>query len=222
MECLFPPLFLLLLASLVEDIGGDHHVNHHLAETNQFGLVSEQAFLQVAECGIHQHFPRDVDRILLRHAPGFEFLCHVWVFNTELGVGNTNVINVVDECREHDCDVRQRIRGDSVRVIVQFCRHAIQRCGFHDEIVGRNNTVQYLVGAHGHVRCMAEVVEWVVVLVGVGNTRNVVPQLFGYGCRERDIFRFQLARCRQRLVKPWQVDAAGILVARIHIVVCCC
>jgi hypothetical protein len=80
----------------------------------------------------------------------------------KLCIGNSGVIRVVDQGRQYAGELGQRVRSDTVRMIVHH------RCGVGISvivvaIVGRNNdSREQLDNRHGHMRRMFIVVERIV------------------------------------------------------------
>mmetsp|Transcript_23157 Transcript_23157/g.64618 ORF Transcript_23157/g.64618 Transcript_23157/m.64618 type:complete len:221 (-) Transcript_23157:984-1646(-) len=163
-EGLVPTRVTQRLRLFVEDIRCHHAVHHELAESLEFILVREDALLEVAVFRLHQGIPSNIDRILLGKTAVLVLVGHVRLLHGELHVRNTVVLNVMDQCAEEDRELRQRIRCDTVGVVVQIGCDGLGGLALVVHVLGDDDSVEQLACGHRHVGGVLEVVEWIVVV----------------------------------------------------------
>mmetsp|Transcript_8524 Transcript_8524/g.24547 ORF Transcript_8524/g.24547 Transcript_8524/m.24547 type:complete len:533 (-) Transcript_8524:1015-2613(-) len=164
------------LGLLVEDVRCHDAVHDELAEALELAFVCEDALLQVVVFRLHQGVPSHVDGVLLGQAAVPVLVGHRRVLSAQLRVRDTGVLHIVDQGAEQDGELRQRIGGDTVGVIVQIGRDGLGGFALVVHVFRDDDAVQQLAGGHGNVRRVLKVVERVGVVSG-GDGLHEVTEL---------------------------------------------
>mmetsp|Transcript_22212 Transcript_22212/g.61854 ORF Transcript_22212/g.61854 Transcript_22212/m.61854 type:complete len:372 (-) Transcript_22212:2626-3741(-) len=169
-KCNSPTLATQCLQLLVSDVGCHHDVHHELAEVLQLVHGGVDASSQACELWQHQRVPRHVHRVLLSN--GLATVGHGGrcLHPYELRIREAGVVHVMDDGREDDGELHQRVRADAVCHVVHLVGDVDGVLIVVDTVWG-DDAFHQLASRHGHVAHMLEVVEWNVV-VETGETAN--------------------------------------------------
>mmetsp|Transcript_9588 Transcript_9588/g.17474 ORF Transcript_9588/g.17474 Transcript_9588/m.17474 type:complete len:614 (-) Transcript_9588:726-2567(-) len=166
-----PPIVTKFLQVLVHNVSGHHTVHHQLTESLEFSFRRIDGLAQVLVGGLHQQIPCNVKGILFGNRFGIIQCGNGSSFLDKLGIGNTTVVHIMDQSREHTCKPSQRITGNTIGVIMKLLAF-----GISIQIWG-NDSAQELVDTHHNMVGMVKVVEVVVIVQG-GNGLHIVAQFF--------------------------------------------
>ena len=94
-------------------------VNHQLAEAVEFFLCATNGLTQVLELVVHEQNPAQVKAVLLGHTAVVVGHGRRGVFFNQSRVGDSLVIGVMNQGRKGARELRQWVRRDTVRMVVQ-------------------------------------------------------------------------------------------------------
>mmetsp|Transcript_26863 Transcript_26863/g.75430 ORF Transcript_26863/g.75430 Transcript_26863/m.75430 type:complete len:246 (+) Transcript_26863:753-1490(+) len=184
-ECLVPTVLAERAQFLVYDICGEHHIDERLPEAVQLFVRLVDAIPKVLELRFHQQLPRQIDRILLCHALILVQLRDGRFLLDQLGVGDTGVIDVMDQGGQKARELRQRIGSDAVRRLVQII--TIRLLVLHVFIINGigtgNNSRQQLHGRFHHMAGMREIVKRIVMVHGCDDANEFLDFRLDFGAQ---------------------------------------
>lgn len=151
-----------LLEVLVHDIRRHDGIHYQLPESNHFRLGSTNRPAQEGKGIFVQEGPSNVNRILLGDAPVGVGVRHGRGLRDQLRVGDTGVVDIMNERRENTGELGQGIRGNSIGVIVQEDAQltpcvAAALCVIDG--IRSHDTTQELGNGHGDMGRVLEVVK---------------------------------------------------------------
>ncbi len=132
----------------------------------------------------HKEVPRNVQGVLFSDTLVAVVFGQVWLFLGELDIGDTLVINVVDECSENQSEASERIRCQTVREVMDLCCHMVSsplichRLSLHGREVRRDHSTKKLGHRHGDMASMLKVVK-LVGSIRRGDHRHIVSYVVG-------------------------------------------
>mmetsp|Transcript_20032 Transcript_20032/g.35263 ORF Transcript_20032/g.35263 Transcript_20032/m.35263 type:complete len:209 (+) Transcript_20032:691-1317(+) len=184
-----PASISVCLELLVKDICGEYGILQNTRESFLFRLVvtAADAIHQVLKFGLHQVTPGKVKGVILSYTLVVVNGCNSSSLFDQLIVGNTCVINVVDQSSIYDSELGQGTGCNVIRVFLEVAKvtnFAVRsfRLFTDSYFLGWRtgamvHTREHFHATHGHVGGMFKVVERVLPVHGC-NSVHMLLQLF--------------------------------------------
>mmetsp|Transcript_18196 Transcript_18196/g.37516 ORF Transcript_18196/g.37516 Transcript_18196/m.37516 type:complete len:205 (+) Transcript_18196:445-1059(+) len=149
-----PSLVAGSLEIFVDNVSSADSIDNQLAESGSFLLGLADCLAKHRKPVLKKKAPCKVDGILFCNTLFLVESCHIGSLLDQLGIGNTWMICIVNQCGEDACELSKRIASNSIGMIMEvFVSLNVHiRC---------NNAAQQLCYRHADVTRVLKVVEGV-------------------------------------------------------------